>query len=300
MPLTQLVLARFPPLSIAILRITSILSSLKMAHTSKAYVLDHKAANIKSHQWRTARNSAAFIIDSIHPGMHILDVGCGPGSITVDFAEMVPKGHVTGIEIGADILSQAQSLARERGLENVTFEEANVNALKYSDATFDLVFAHQVLQHLPEPVKALREMRRVAKPGGIVAVREGELGTSFAYPDLAGIRNTVELYVRVARDSGSHPDAGRELLSYALESGFTRSAITASASSFCFSSDDDRAMWGKTWSDRLQESSFKKRALDGGFANPTNLESYAKDWRDWMIRDNAIWAHLNGEILCRK
>lgn len=271
-----------------------------MAHTSKAYVLDHKVANIRSHQWRTARNSAAFVIDSIQPDMHILDVGCGPGSITVDFAEMVPRGHVTGIEIGSDILAQAQSLADEKGLVNVTFEEADVNALKYPDATFDLVFAHQVLQHLPEPVKALREMRRVTKPGGIVAVREGELGTFFAYPDLAGIQNTVELYVRVAHNSGSHPDAGRKLLSYALEAGFTRSAITASASNFCFSSDEDRAMWGKTWSDRLQESSFRKRALDGGFANSTDLESYAKDWRDWMIRDDAIWAHLNGEILCRK
>ena len=115
-----------------------------MAHSSKAYVLDHSESSTRSHSNRTAANSAAYLLDHIRPQMQILDVGCGPGTMTVDFAIMVPNGHVTGIEIGQDILNQAQTLADEKGVRNVRFEEGNVRSLKYADDTFDLCHAHQV------------------------------------------------------------------------------------------------------------------------------------------------------------
>ena len=231
--------------------------------------------------------------------MHILDVGCGPGSISVDLAAFVPQGRVTGIEIGQDILTQARSLAKKRGVTNAQFDEGDVNNLKYADKTFDITHAHQVLQHLPDPVRALREMHRVTKPGGFIACREGEMGNPMYYPDLEGIAATSSLFVKVARSTGSNPDAGRKLLAYALEAGFERTDITVTADTYCFSSPEDKARWGNMWVDRLLHSSLGEKALKGGHATQKELEQYAQDWRNWVSTDDAIWANLNTELLYR-
>jgi ubiquinone/menaquinone biosynthesis C-methylase UbiE len=126
---------------------------------------------VRAHASRTAENSAAFVIPHLTPGVSVLDVGCGPGSITCDFAGLVAPGKVTGLDRSPDVITHAQELASDRGVENVEFVAGNIYDLDFEDDTFDVVHAHQVLQHLTDPVEALREMRRVAKPGGIVAVR---------------------------------------------------------------------------------------------------------------------------------
>ena len=270
-----------------------------MAHQSKVYILDHQESSTRSHRWRTAANSAAYLLTSVQPGMHILDVGCGPGSITADLATMVPQGSVTGIEIGLDILVQAQSLATERGLSNVRFEEGDVSSLKYPEDTFDITHAHQILQHVSNPVHALREMRRVTKPGGIVACREGEMGNPMAFPDIEGVLKTSDLFVKVAKRRGSNPDAGRKLIAYALEAGFERSCVTATASTYCVSSQEDRASWGSMWIDRLQHSSFGEYVLEDRLATQEELKRCADGWRKWAAQDEAMWANINVEILCR-
>ena len=113
-------------------------------------------------QWRTAENSAAYLLDSLRPGLDLLDVGCGPGTITVDLARRVAPGKVIGIDRSDEVLTQAAAYAAEQHVD-VTFETGDVYALAYDDASFDVVHAHQVLQHLSDPVAALTEMRRVTR-----------------------------------------------------------------------------------------------------------------------------------------
>ena len=270
-----------------------------MAHTSNVYILDHQESSISSHRSRTAANSVAYLLNFVQPHMHILDVGCGPGSITVDLAAMLSQGNVTGIEIGLDILAQARTLASERGLSNVLFEEGDVSDLKYPEDTFDITHAHQVLQHLSDPAQALREMRRVTKPGGIVACREGEMGSSMAFPDTEGVLKTSDLFVKTAKNHGSSPDAGRKLVAYAVEAGFERSNVAVTASTYCVSSREEKRLWGNMWTDRLLNSSLGVHALEGGLTTQQELERYADDWQKWAVQDDAIWANLNVEILCR-
>src|SRR5262249_54997913 len=142
-----------------------------MAHV---YTHGHHESVLRSHRWRTAQNSAAYLLPHLAPGMSILDVGSGPGTITVDLAARVAPGRVTAVEISDDALDLARAEAVARGQSNVDFLVADVNALDLADATFDVVHAHQVLQHLTDPVQALREMRRVCRPGGVVAARDGD------------------------------------------------------------------------------------------------------------------------------
>ena len=148
--------------------------SVTMSKEQATYSHGHHSSVVQSHARRTAQNSAGFLLPHIKPTDSILDLGCGPGSITVDFAALVPEGKVVGGDAVAEVLNQASELARSRNLKNITFETIDANFLKYEDDTFDIVFCHQLLQHVKDPIGILREMRRVTKPGGIIAAREAD------------------------------------------------------------------------------------------------------------------------------
>src|SRR6478752_1968958 len=206
------------------------------------YTHGHHESVVRAHASRTAENSAAFVLPHLMPGTSVLDVGCGPGSITCDFAELVAPAKVVGLDRSAEIVAQAASLAAERGVENVEFVTGNIYDLDFEDETFDVVHAHQVLQHLTDPVAALREMRRVCTPGGVVAARDSDYATFTWWPEDPRLTRWIELYHDVARSNDAEPDAGRRLLAWAHEAGFTD--VDATASVWCFATPEDRAWWG--------------------------------------------------------
>ncbi|MFJ1827210.1 class I SAM-dependent methyltransferase, partial [Streptomyces sp. NPDC088178] len=127
-----------------------------MPKETAVYTHGHHESVLRSHRWRTAANSAAYLIDELRPGMTVLDVGCGPGTITADLAALVAPGRVTGVDSAQEVLARAAEEAAERGLDNVEFATADVHALDFPDDSFDVVHAHQVLQHVGDPVRALR------------------------------------------------------------------------------------------------------------------------------------------------
>src|SRR5256886_6674409 len=165
-----------------------------MPSSSDTYLHGHHDSVLRSHRWRTAENSAGYLLPRLAPDARVLDVGCGPGTITADLAARVPGGEVTGIDAAADVLAQARQEAERRGQRNVTFDTGDVYRLAFDDGMFDVVHAHQVLQHLTDPVAALREMRRVCRPGGIVAARDGDYGGVFLVPPGAGVDRVPALY----------------------------------------------------------------------------------------------------------
>ncbi|KAH8119304.1 UbiE family methyltransferase [Phellopilus nigrolimitatus] len=270
-----------------------------MSSKPAVYIHGHPSSVLRFHSARTAANSAAYLLDSLKPDMHVLDVGCGPGTITIDLAKLVPKGQVVGLEPASDVLNQARANAAEHGVDNVKFEVGNVQALAYPDNTFDVVHAHQVLQYVGDPVQALREMRRVTKPGGIVAVREGDCSTMAWYPDVEGISEWQELYLRVARGNGGEPSAGRRLHAWARQAGFARDSITSSASNWLFSTAEEIASWSSMWVDHTVDSSFARSAIDGGLADKDKLDYISQGFRKWGAQEDAWFVLMHGEILCR-
>ncbi|WP_181764704.1 class I SAM-dependent methyltransferase [Streptomyces albidus (ex Kaewkla and Franco 2022)] len=268
-----------------------------MPHETATYTHGHHAAVLRSHTWRTAENSAGYLLGALEPEMRVLDIGCGPGTITADLAALVPEGHVTGLDAASGVLEQARATAGERGLDNVTFTTGDVHALDHADDSFDVVHAHQVLQHVGDPVQALREMRRVCRPGGIVAARDSDYGAMFWYPHSDGLTEWQDLYRRVARGNGGEPDAGRQLHAWARQSGLTE--VTASSSTWCFATPGEREWWSGLWAERTLASSFASSAVDGGHATTEQLHAAADAWREWGAQEDGWFGVPHGEILCR-
>ncbi|KAJ7492032.1 S-adenosyl-L-methionine-dependent methyltransferase [Mycena latifolia] len=268
--------------------------------TTARYIHGHHESVLRSHSWRTAQNSCAYLLSSLSPTMHILDVGCGPGTITADLARLVPAGHVTGIERAADaVLAKAREAAVAQGVSNITYARGDVLALDFPDGSFDVVHAHQVLQHVADPVRALREMVRVTKPGGIVAVRDTDFAAMTWHPESEGISLWRKTHQQVARANGGEPDAGRRLFSWALEAGIARAQITASASAWCYSTLEEVAWWSSSWAERVRASEFASGALERGFATQEELTGMSQAWTAWGAQPDAWFALLHGEILCR-
>lgn len=262
------------------------------------YATDHHSSVLRTHSWRTAQNSMPFLLPHIKPSMRVLDVGCGPGTITLDIARLLPNGHITGVEYSATPLASARALAASTSITNATFQQGDVHDLPFPDNHFDIVYAHQVLQHVSDPVKALREMKRVSKStAGIVAVRE-TAGMHW-YPPSEGIARWRDLYLRVARGKGGNPDPGGEIHAWARRAGWIRGEIQCGAGTWVFSEKADRAWWSGIWTERLTESGFVESAVGGGYCEREELEGLAQAWKEWGKEEDGWFCVLHGDIVCK-
>lgn len=269
-----------------------------MSGPRDVYSHGHHSSVLRSHRWRTAENSAGYLLPHLQPDHDLLDIGSGPGTITLDLASRLHSGTVTGIDNAPEAVGLAQAQAVEAGVEQVSFALGDVYALDYADSSFDVVHAHQVLQHLSDPVAALLEMKRVCRPGGIVAARDADYAAMTWFPHDDGLVRWLDLYRQVARSNQAEPDAGRRLRSWALAGGFSH--VRSSASVWCFADQEDISWWSDSWADRITESSFGQQAQEQGFAHAGELAELAQAWRAWGQAPEAWFSVLHGEILCTK
>ncbi|GBE82698.1 Uncharacterized methyltransferase [Sparassis crispa] len=270
-----------------------------MATETAVYTHGETESVLRALYWRTATNSAAYLIPALRSDMRILDIGCGPGTITADLAKLVPNGDVVGVELAGDVLEKARANAAALGVKNVQFVVGDVNGLAFPDGTFDVVHAHQVLQHVGDPVRALREMRRITKPGGIVAVRDTDFDTFTWFPDVEGMADFKEKYVHVQRANGGEPLAGRRLHAWAREAGFDPAKITKSSSTWCYGTPEERAWWGGLWADLIVSPGLTRTAISNGVATKEELEQFAAALCKWAGEEDGWFALMHGEVLCR-
>jgi ubiquinone/menaquinone biosynthesis C-methylase UbiE len=264
--------------------------------TDIPYTHGHDDVVLRSHRWRTAENSAGYLLGHLHPGLSLLDVGCGPGTITCDLARRVAPGPVVGVDTAEEVLVEARRLAAESGPATVSFEAGSVFDLRFDAGTFDVVHAHQVLQHVGDPVAALVEMRRVCRTGGVVAARDSDYPGFRYFPDDPAMGRAIAAYGELTRANGANWDAGRRLLAWAHAAGFT--SVVPSASVWCFATPEDRAWWGGLWAERFTRSFLAEQLVARGLATPEDLVSFGDGWRRWVDSPDGWFAVLHGEVLC--
>ena len=267
-----------------------------MAHAANQvrYTHGHHESVLRSHAWRTAENSAGYLLPHLTADMELLDVGSGPGTITVDLATQVAR--VTATEVGGAELALSRDLAMGRGVSNIDFSVEDVHSMSFPDASFDVVHAHQVLQHVGDPVQALREMARVTRSGGLVAARDSDYAGFTWWPQLPELDEWLDLYQTAARANGGEPNAGRRLLSWARDAGL--SYVTATSATWCFATPHDRQWWGGMWADRILDSAMAKQLVDSRLATTADLERISHAWRAWAVADDGWFSILHGEVLC--
>jgi len=259
------------------------------------YTHGHHESVLRSHTWRTAANSAAYLLGVLTPGLELLDVGCGPGTITNDFGRLVAPGRVVGVDASPEIVERARA---ESPAANVSFEVGSAYALPFADGSFDVAHAHQVLQHLSDPVAALCEMRRVLRRGGRVAVRDGDYAGFVWAPREPALDRWMALYQEVTRRNGGEPDAGRYLLGWVRAAGFAD--VTMSSSTWTFADPESRRWWGGLWADRVRSSAFADQAVAYGLIDRVGLDEIAAGFGRWADDPDATFIVPHGEVLAVK
>jgi len=166
------------------------------------------------------------------------------------------------------------------------------------EAAFDVVHAHQVLQHLADPVTALAQMGRVLRPAGILAVRDSDYAAFAWAPADSRLDRWLELYHQVTARNGAEADAGRHLLGWVLAAGFGE--VEAGSSTWTFADPASRAWWGGLWADRVTLSAFADQAVAYGLADRAELAGIGEAWRSWATRPDGFFAVLHAEVLARR
>ena len=145
---------------------------------------------------RSAGRQAAHLIPLLQPGMDLLDLGCGPGSITLGLAQAVWPGEVTGLDQNQNQVELARRAAVDARTFNARFVTGNALALPFPDSSLDAVHCHGFLMHSPRIKEQLTEIVRVLKPGGILASRDMDVPSSFIAPAQVGSRHNLRVGIR--------------------------------------------------------------------------------------------------------
>lgn len=260
-----------------------------------AYRHGHHHSVTGAHAWRTAQNSAGYLLPRLRPGLSLLDVGAGPGTITCDLAAIVAPGRVTAVEPDDAVLELTRAEASRRGI-TVDTVVGRGEDLPFDADSFDVSHVHQVLHHVPDQVAVLTELTRVTRPGGLIAARETDFGALAWYPELPELDEWLEIFQAIITAGGGQFRAGRRLLGWAHAAGLTD--VQPGASVWCFADPHDRAWWSGQWADRVISSAFADTARDLGVTDAT-LQQIATAWRTWGAHPDGWFIVPHGEILAR-
>ncbi|CCH42877.1 putative methyltransferase [Wickerhamomyces ciferrii] len=247
-----------------------------------------------SHAWRTAENSCGYMLSYLKPTDRILDVGCGPGTITYDLAKYIPHGEIIGIEPTRELIEEAinnKSLDHEVQRGNVKFQEASAFQLPFQDETFDIVHAHQVIIHLSEPLKALKEMRRVLKKGGHLCFRDSEIRSALIYPE--EYEDPISYYFEKIKSEFTSTIAASRAKHLTIKAGFIPENIINTTSTWCISNKNDRLWFSELYLKRLTKIKFQP---DDKY-DQVQLETA---WKQWANDDYSWFVMLHGEIVAKK
>lgn len=236
---------------------------------------------------RRATRWVPFFLPHLKPGMRLLDCGCGVGSITLDLAEIVAPAQVIGLDRDESQLEVARKAAQARAITNVTFEVGNVYELAYADGSFDAALAHTLLFHLSDPLQALRSMRRVLRPGGIVAISDDDYSTFVASPDNAPPQQFLQLVEKFILLNGGSPRYSHHLRGLILEAGFAESEGHLVAAEYYGTLAETRRL-ARLTDLFLQNPDFATVAVEQGWQSEAQLASLRQEVLAWGERPDAF------------
>ena len=266
--------------------------------SSSNYTMGYSEEFLQFLDRRNSGNSAAYLLPHLEPGMRLLDLGCGPGTITVGLAAAVSPGEVHGIDMEESQIALAQSGAQTGNHTNATFQVGNALSLPFEDNYFDVVHAHAVTMHIPDTPALLAEVLRVLKPGGIFATRDLIAESSFIEPGTEGLREAWTVFTNLMRGNGAHPELGKEIKGILINSGFAD--IRCSASFDSYGTAEDLAFYYNFILDWFFSEQLIERVTGLGIATREKFDFWRSELDSWQNNPAAFGALAFGECIGRK
>ena len=247
---------------------------------------------------RSLESHGTHLLPHLKPGLRVLDFGCGPGTISVGLARAVEPGEVHGIDMEASQIDLARSAAEAGGHRNAIFHVGDVTNLSFDDDSFDIAHCHTVLTHVPDTRAALAEVKRVLKPGGIIASREIIIASSFAEPTPDTLRTGWAVFANLIAANGGHPQIGRDLKKTFIEAGFTN--VQATASFDVFNAPEDVAFFHAFTRDWFLSPAVIAAATTFGLATHEQFDGWRESLDQWQADAGAVGAIAFGEATASK
>lgn len=266
--------------------------------TSAEYTMGYSEEFRQMLNRRSARTHAAYLLPHLSSGQKLLDFGCGPGTISVGLAQAVEPGELHGIDMEESQIDLARAAAAAGGHANATFHVGDVTELPFEDDTFDVAHCHAVLMHIPDTSAALAEVRRVLKPGGIIACREAIVASSFLEPGSAEIDRAWAVFANLLSANDGHPQLGKELKATLLRAGFEQ--IRPSFSFDSFGSDGDVEFFYGFIVDWFHSPAVVEAAIKHGLTTAEEFERGRAALQAWRDSPGAVGSIGFGECLAEK
>ena len=262
------------------------------------YTMGFSEEMLESLRRFTAETHAGHLLPHLRPGLRVLDFGCGPGTISVGLAKAVDPGELHGVDMEKSQTDLANEVARAQRQDNAIFHVGDVTALEFEDGFFDVAHCHNLLMHVPDTQAVLTEVKRVLKPGGLIACREMNCESSFTYPDFGVIRKSWDMFQDLLQADDGHPQMGKELKGHILSAGFEN---VRSANSFeIYSAPADVAFihgFATRW---FLSPEITEAAIKYGAATPELCAQMKSAYDRWKDHPGAMCALAFGEAIGNK
>ena len=262
------------------------------------YTMGFSEEMLESLRRFTAETHAAHLLPYLRPGLRLLDFGCGPGTISVGLAKAVHPGEFHGVDMEESQVDLASEVARVQRQDNAVFHVGDVTALEFADGFFDVAHCHNVLMHVPDTHAVLTEIKRVLKPGGIIACREMICESSFTYPDFGVITKSWDMFQDLLQADDGHPQMGKELKGHILAAGFEN--VRSDNSFDIYSAPTDVAFihsFAKQW---FLAPEITEAAIKYGAATPELCDQMVIAYDRWKDHPGAMCALAFGEAIAGK
>jgi ubiquinone/menaquinone biosynthesis C-methylase UbiE len=186
------------------------------------YLMEHPDEGLRMENRDLDEAEGHLRLAGLRAGDRALDAGCASGLLTRLMASIAAPGEVVGVDLSEDRIAQARARAAELGTAGVAFERGDLYALPFPDAHFDLAFSRYTFEYLTDPAKALRELKRVTRPGGRVVVADLDGNGVFHYPIPPAIEQVLAKLTGALARVGFDPFIGRKLYHLFHQEGFRR------------------------------------------------------------------------------
>lgn len=259
--------------------------SLSMS-SKENYPVGYSATVVNTFKKRSAFEKGRFLIPHLKETDYLLDCGCGPGSITLDFASILKKGKVVGVDFEPSQIECAKQLMKEKKVSSAEFQIADILNLPYKNNSFDVAFTNGVLWTIGETLQVLEELKRVVKPGGIIACREPSFDGAQYYPESKIFEKAFHLQNRSLDALGNNRNVGKELSAYFSKVGLKD--VQLSVSCDLYSSDEKRRLFADYWINAWNIAPWAKHIREKSWASLNEIKEFQQEFLAWGKKEGAF------------